>query len=177
MKYDTDSLLSRLFEILVEPVNRLLDALFNGCELVIWQELAKFVVCGSLFELSVRFGGIKLHLAFKIHCLGDRQSNILDAHFIGFVDGKRNGCGIVIVGPHHPDGQFGQIPIVNELTQGRSTAPNGKGCIVLLGNVTLVNQPRNNVSSFNGEVIVRTVNVLIAEKYMHMRKCDGTHRW
>ena len=153
-------LLARLFEIFIKPIARLLNPFLNSSKLVIGQKLAQFVVGRRLFELPIRLGGIKFHLAFKLHGLGHGEGDILDTHFIGFIDRQGNGGRIVIVRTHGPNGQFGQVAIVNELTQGCTTAPNGKGSVVLFGQVTLVNQSWNDVSSFNGKVVKGSVNVL-----------------
>jgi hypothetical protein len=46
------------------------------------------------------------------------------------------------------------------LTQGRTTAPNRKRGAILLGQVALVHEAWNDVSSLNRKVVVGTVNVL-----------------
>mmetsp|Transcript_3980 Transcript_3980/g.7942 ORF Transcript_3980/g.7942 Transcript_3980/m.7942 type:complete len:396 (+) Transcript_3980:66-1253(+) len=150
---------TRLFVIGDKPINGLLDSFVNRSEFVIGQEFAEFMVGGRLFELTVRLGGIKFYLTFEFHGLGNRQGDILDTNFVFFVHRKRNGSGIVIVRAQSPDGQFGQVAIVNELTQGRATSPNRKRFVLFFCNITFVNQSRDDMSPINREIIMRTVNI------------------
>lgn len=156
----TSCLLASRFVILDKPVHRFLDSFLNRGELVIGQVFTKLVVGGRLFKLSIRFGGIEFDFSLKLHGFGYGQGDILNADFILFVDGKCNGRRIIVVRTQGPDSEFGQVTVVNELTQGCSTAPDFKGSTVLFRQVTLVHQAWDDVSALNREVVERSVNVL-----------------
>jgi hypothetical protein len=146
------------FVVLHKPVDTLLDSLFHGDKLIVGSKRSQLDIGGRLFELSIGLGGIKDHISFKLHGLGNGKCDILDADFSTFINRQGNWFWLMIVS-HDPHTQFCQVQRVDELTQGRSTSPNGKIGVVLLGQKALVNETRNDVTILNGKVVMWSINV------------------
>lgn len=151
-------LFSAGFIILHKPVHCLLNALINASEFVIGPILSQLMIGRRLFELSIGFGCIEFDGSLKLHCLGDTECDILDAHFLGLIDTQGNGRRIVIIA-HNPHGQFSQIQTIHKLSQGCARAPDSKGSVVAFGNVAFVDQTGNDMPILNGEIVMGPVNV------------------
>ena len=135
-----------------------MDSIINGGELVIRKITSELLVARGFLELAIRLLGVENDLSLEVHSLGNGQSNGLDGDLGGLIDGECDGIGGVVLA-HHPDGQFRQIEGVNELAEGSSGSPNREGGVVLLGQVALVDETRDDVAVLDGEVVVRAVDV------------------
>ena len=135
-----------------------MDSILNGGELVIRKITSELLVARGFLELTIRLLGVEDDLSLEVHGLGNGQSNGLDGDLGGLIDRECDGIGGVVLA-HHPDGQFRQIEGVNELAEGSPGAPNREGGVVLLGQVALVDETRDDVAVLDGEVVVRAVDV------------------
>ena len=109
--------------------------------------------------LPIRLGGVKDNFALEFQHLGDGQRHVLDADFVLFIDTERNGRRIDLVRPQDPDGEGRQVSCINELAERFPRPPNDQGLVLLLREVTFVNETGNDVAVRNGKVVVGAVNV------------------
>mmetsp|Transcript_2079 Transcript_2079/g.2978 ORF Transcript_2079/g.2978 Transcript_2079/m.2978 type:complete len:360 (-) Transcript_2079:110-1189(-) len=152
-------LLSRSLVVLHKPIHSLLNSIINGRKVVIRLERSQLFVRRRLFELSIRLGGVKDDFLFgELHRLGNGQGHVLDGDFGLLVDAQCDRRRVVILA-HDPNGEFGEISRVNELSEGGSGAPDGKFLVLLFGNVAFVDQAGNDVSVLYRKVVRRAVNV------------------
>ena len=79
------------------------------------------------------------YLSLEVRCLEHQLSNITDGDLILLVDRQDDGINLLVL-PHHPDEELGQVQGVDELAEGLASAPDLKVLALLAGNVGLMDQ-------------------------------------
>lgn len=93
-----------------------------------------------------------------VNGVGNVVDHVLDSHFLVLADRKNDRLDLGVVA-EHPENELTHIDVVDELAERLAGTPDHHGLAGLLRLVKLVNQTRDDMTSLDLEVVVRTVDV------------------
>jgi len=150
--------LAACFIVLKEPGDGLLDGNIEWSEFKVREVLEKLFVAGSLLELTIRAASIETVLSLEVNSTNNGISNILDRNLILLTHRENDRLGFLVF-TQDPDEELGKITRVDELTEGLASTTNNERSVVLLGQIALVGQTRQDVRVLEIIVVVGTKDV------------------